>query len=292
MNEINKPGKYEEARAMKVAEARLEADESAALARHQTLLEQLRAKAPSGVYMGKVEAVPVPETLYKSRTVTRGPKVQRYSADGKTLIKTYACFLDAVRDKDLEVEDLAPTTNAMKDAIKARTLYKGFRWAALDREAADDTAQDIGDTVESHTISHGVVAGLNLDRTRIERVFADQKDAAEELRLKGLASVSQALKQAGSNNPRMTRGMYLRYWRDCPVEMRDEFLSRGGVLPEPRKRANAVEVVATNVVTGDVRKFSSVAAAQAALKVGRATIFECAMQGYALPSGIKLSVVR
>lgn len=228
------------------------------------------------------------EIIYKSRTVTRGPKIQRYTPEGNTLLKTYNCYLDATRDAQL-VEN-APTTTGIKEAIKGKTIFKGFRWAALDRNLADETLQDIGDTVQSQTINHGIVAALNLARTRIECVFVDQKDAAEKLQLKGLGSVSIALKKSTKPIPRMTRGFYLRYWRDCSEELRTEFLNRGGVLPEERVQFNAMMVIATHVTSNVEKRFSSVSAAQKTLHVSRTTIFDCVRHGYALPSGYRLRI--
>ena len=52
------------------------------------------------------KAIPVPissstEPFFKARNVSRGPKVQVYSEDGITLIKTYATFIEAIRDRCL-----------------------------------------------------------------------------------------------------------------------------------------------------------------------------------------------
>jgi hypothetical protein len=238
------------------------------------------ANADNHVLSMRVESATaeVPRQHAKFRAITRGPKVQRYSPDGAALIKTYPSFMEASRDADLH--DNAPCRSAIAEAIKDRTIYKGFRWAALDRDAPDSTVQNIGETNDSaNVVQRGFVAALNLDRTRIERVFSDQKDAAVQLKLKGLASVSMALQMCDAETPRMTRGTYLRYWRNCAPDLRDEYLTRGE-LPEPRVSARALSVVATNVVTGETRRFASIAHVQRDLRMGRARVFECDKHGY------------
>jgi hypothetical protein len=252
----------------------------------KTKLELAKLVPPPAV----VPPVPVlaPAFSVKPRAVTRGPKVQRYSEDG-VLLKTYPGILEATRDNYFS-PDNAPTTGPLKKAAKNRTVYKGFRWATLDREKPDDTVQDIGETTESSIMHSGLIAGLDLTRQRIEKVFCDQKDAAEQLQLNGLGSVSTALKMANDAKPRMTRGLYFRFWRDCSAEMQQDFLSRG-TLPEPRQRMGAFRVKATNSLSNESRMFTSMTAVQKELRISRATIFDCAKNGYMTASGYRLEIV-
>jgi prophage antirepressor-like protein len=100
----------------------------------------------------------------RKHTQARGNKVQRYSEDGTTLLKTYPGFADASRDPELD----SPVDNMIKQSAANRTVYKGFRWAELDRAAADDTSQDIGTSVEMPTQKKGLVAMIDLNHTSSE----------------------------------------------------------------------------------------------------------------------------
>ena len=127
----------------------------------------------------------------RRNTQVRGPKIQRYSADGLQLVKTYSGHVDAVRDAELP--DMCRLR--IKNATNTATLYKGFRWAALERAMPDDTVQDIGPTVVSATIQKGLVAMLDLDKKCVVQVFMDQKDAAEKRHFTGCAAISNAIKR-------------------------------------------------------------------------------------------------
>jgi prophage antirepressor-like protein len=104
--------------------------------------------------------IPPPDRRY---TQARGMKVQRYDAEGKTLLATYAGLADITRDPSLA----APVGPLAKQAASQRTLYKGFRWAMLDRNLPDDTFQEIGETVKSRTANKGLIAMVDLDMERI-----------------------------------------------------------------------------------------------------------------------------
>ena len=227
------------------------------------------------------------------RNVSRGPKVQRYSADGTTLLATYSGFLDATRDPSLL--DQPPTAPAIRNAIDNGFTYKGFRWAALARDLPDDTVQEIGATAPRREAASGMVAALDIARTRIETVFADQKAVREHFRLNSSASVSVALTTnsqhgigAEAAHLRRTQGHFMFYWRDCPTAMQDEYLSRCE-LPAPRAQPRAIAVAVTNVATGQTTIEPSLLHVVKMLRISRATAFKCIEQQYTLPSGYRLA---
>jgi hypothetical protein len=221
------------------------------------------------------------------------PKVQRYSADSTTLLATYSGFLDATRDPSLQ--DQPPTAPAIRNAIATGFTYKGYRWAALSRDLPDDTVQDIGDTAPRREAASGLVAALDIARTRIDTVFADQKAVREHFRLNSSASVSAALtinSQHGIGSDagllRRTQGHYMFYWRDCPTSLQDEYLSRCE-LPAPRAQPRAIAVAVTNVETGQTTIEPSILHVVKALRISRASAFKCIEQQYTLPSGYRLA---
>ncbi len=181
----------------------------------------------------------------RKHTQARGNKIQRYSKDGKTLIKTYESYVYAMRDKELA----DPTRNAIKEAIKTNTIYKNFRWAELDRSLPDDTIQELPDTVESKTVKIGYVAMLNLDKDKIVNVFCDQKAAAEDRKFTSSASVSNAIKRGS-----VSGGHYFMMWHDCSSELKEEYL-KTSTLPQKRVAVNGVQVEQLHPVTNEVLKY-------------------------------------
>ncbi|GAQ90723.1 hypothetical protein KFL_006770170 [Klebsormidium nitens] len=166
-------------------------------------------------------------------TQSRGSKVQRYSPDGKELIRTYSGCAEASRDPDVA----KPNAQLIRTASEKRTLYKQFRWAMLDRGLPDTIVQDIGETVESRSNKQGFVAMLDLSENRIVKVFEDMKAAAADRQFKSIGAISTAIKLH-----RKSGGHYFEMWHDCSEELKLQYLLTNE-LPNPRKRANGQVVL-------------------------------------------------
>lgn len=215
----------------------------------------------------------VDPSLERKYTQARGDKVQRYTPDGKVLIKTYVGHTEATRDPDLP----SPSANQMKIAIKNRYVYKGFRWAELDRELPDDTVQDIGETVESTQANKGLVAMLNLDKSEIVKVFCDMKDAATDRKFKGVSAISKAVRQGTQSG-----GHYFVMWHECSDDLKQAYLLHKQ-LPCLRTHVNGKMVIQLNVVSGEeVARFSSVSDVMRSMRVARQSLY------HAIDSGIIL----
>lgn len=196
-------------------------------------------------------------------TQARGMKIQRYTPDGQTLLHTYPGCAEAARDPQLA----APVAQLICSAISTHTVYKGFRWAALDRSLPDGTVQDIGATVPSKQVKKGMVAMLDLDRANIVDVFPDMKAAAENRKFKGLAAISTAIKKRSQSG-----GHMWSMWHDCSEELQAVFLQRAQ-LPDLRKRSNGQSVQQVHPLTGCVvKRFASVAHVQTNLRISRGAL--------------------
>lgn len=242
---------------------------------------------PSSMPQQTVEQRPVPtqsnptEVVYlfpeeRRYNQNRGPKVQRYSADGRVLLKTYPGFADASRDPKLA----NPVDHVIKKAAANKTVYKGYRWAELDRQEDDRTFQHIGDTVEMPTQKKGLVAMISLDRTHIVRVFGDQKEASENRRFKTCAAISKAIKDDS-----VSGGHYFKMWFDCPDDLKKEYFERMQTLPNPRVRSNASQVQQLHPMTNKVvATYSSVAHLMKNIKISRDSLYR-AIDGAYIKNG-------
>jgi len=208
----------------------------------------------------------------RAYTQTRGDKLQCYSEDGEILIKTYAGYADAIRQ--LTIFD--PSLSRIKAAVNNRTVYRGFRWALLERARQDDTKQDIGATVESIEINKGLIAMLNLDQSRIEKVYCDQKEAAKDRQLKSTGAVSNAM----SNKSKCT-GHYFFMWNKCSHELQNDYLRRNGnVLPSKRPYVHSQPVEKLHPVSEKLlHTYASVADVIKDIRIARTTLQKAAECG-------------
>lgn len=206
----------------------------------------------------------------KQRKFTNGSKIQIYSEDGKTLIKTYETQKDAHTDPELD----SPTTECIKKAIKERSVYRKHRWASLDRDKEDDTIQDIGETVETKTVHIGYVAMLNLSKDKIMNVFPDAKTASADRKFKNGAAISKAIKKGTQSG-----GHYFKMWFDCDESLKDDFLAVCS-LPEPAIAKNAYVVEKLHPINDSVvQTYYSATSITKELRCGRKAVLDAIESG-------------
>lgn len=205
----------------------------------------------------------IDNSTIKKRKFTNGKKVQIYSQDGKTLIKTYDTSLDAQVDPKLD----SPTGGCINKAVEEKTIYKGYRWALLDREEDERTVQEIGETVVSKKVNIGFVAMLNLDKNKIENVFPDSKEAAKDRKFRSGAPISKAIRQGTQSG-----GHYFKMWFDCDDELKEEYL-KNNTLPIKSIPNNAITIEKLHPVNKEViETFASINDIQKSLRCGRKLI--------------------
>ena len=200
-------------------------------------------------------------TDHRKHTQSRGNKIQKYSADGKTLIKTYESYAYAVRDEEGD----HTSRSALKYAIQRNTVYKGFRWAELDRQLPDNTIQSLHETVNSVSITTGYVAMLNLDKSCIVKVFCDKKAAKEDRKFTSTASISNAIKRGS-----ISSGHYFMMWQDCSEELKNNYLANNQL---PKKRVIGLSVVKLHPITKTcIETYPCIEAVIKKYKISRATL--------------------
>ena len=256
--------------AIKIADEHQKATNSRLATQHLTNLLRYKLESPK---QGTQHVEPLPYyTPPDDRrfTQTRGDKIQKYSSDGKQLLETYPGCAEAAR----LAQGPVPVANMIREAIEKRKVYKGFRWAKLDRSLPDDTVQDIGETVESRTSTKGLLAMIALDKSHIVKVFADMKEAAADRQFKGMAPISAAIK-----NGTRSGGHYFCPWYDCDEHLKEEYLSRND-LPGERVRSNGMMIEQIHGLTGDVlKRFASIQSVQTEMRIARASLKRALEEG-------------
>ncbi len=197
---------------------------------------------------------------------TKGDKIQRYSSDGKTLIKTYSSIIEVSRDTTIP----ETSRNCILEASKNNTLYKNYRWKSLDRKLSDDTIQILEPTNKTIQVNIGFVAMLNLEKNKIIRVFMDQKEAGEDRKFKSGAPISKAIKLGTQSG-----GHYFMMWHNCSTELQEEYLSREK-LPNKRINGSKIQIQKINPVTNEIiKEYTSINDVIKEHKISRLTLNKC-----------------
>jgi hypothetical protein len=158
--------------------------------------------------------------IKKRNTNLRAPKVYQYNVnDLKTPIHIHDSPIDVERAFSSII-----SPSALKLAYTKNTIYKDFRWFFVYiNEVVPDT---IPDTVISKQIQEiRMLAMIDIKKTKILEVFSNQIQAVKARNMK-CNSFTRAIKQES-----LSSGHYWKFFDDCSIEMRNEFLSHSK-LPE------------------------------------------------------------
>lgn len=208
----------------------------------------------------------------RKHTQTKGPKVQRYSKDGKKLIKTYVSPIEATRDSSIPDTSQAQ----IRRSVAENTVYKGFRWAYLKRAEEDHTVQILAKTSvkKGSNVNVGLIAMLDLDKTKIVNVFENAKEAAKNRKFKSGAPISKSMRQGTQSG-----GHYFKLWRDCEKSLKEDYLNSGNILPvrKPTKNSKQVEQMDKN---GTVEIYGSVQAVIKKYHISRKTLYDAITHEY------------
>ena len=194
--------------------------------------------------MESQEEIPGRKSMKGHATVI-GRKVQKYSPDTKNLLETFNQVMDVIRFKQNSELSVSGVSNACVE----KTLYKGFRWAYLDRDLDDSTFQDIGDTVVKIEIHNGHVATLSPDKTKVVDVYRHFKGLAISMGYKGSDAVIKRMKKGRP----LDDGRHIIPWKDVEENMRNEWL-KNNELPVLQPNHISKPVNQLDKDTGDVIK--------------------------------------
>ena len=146
---------------------------------------------------------------------TFGDKVQKYN-ENLELIETYSRIIEVMRVK--QHSDFS--WDGIHNAIVKKTLYKGFRWASLDKNLPDETIQDIGETCVKNIFKTGYAVTLTRDGKSIVKVYSSFNELGISEGFKGSNAV---LKRMNNNKP-LDDGRILKRYSDLEPAIKDEWL--------------------------------------------------------------------
>ena len=213
------------------------------------------------------------EDEIKNSTITtpnsNGPIVQIYHKDNlKKVVQVYNSIIEATRE--FNYNDKTASFTAIKKAYQHKTLYLDYRWHFItNRQELDlQKARDIGETVIIQERNQGQVAMLNIDKTKILKVFKLSKDAAKEI-LQHPSAVCSAIKHGTPLN-----NHYWIRWENVNVSLQNKYLEVN-TLPIKQKNVRGTKIKLLHPVTNEIVKiFSSYIDIQKEMKISARKIKE------------------
>jgi hypothetical protein len=191
-----------------------------------------------------------------------GPIVQIYHKnDLKTVCHVYNSIMEATRN--FNYNNKTASFTAIKKAYQHKTIYLDYRWHFItDRQEPDlHKSRNIGETVILHERNQGQVAMLNINKTKIIKVFKISKDAAKEI-LQHPSAMCCAIKHSTPLN-----NYYWMRWENVAVSLRDNFL-QSNLLPTKQPNVRGTKIKQLHPITNElVKLFDSYTDIQKELKI-------------------------
>lgn len=147
---------------------------------------------------------------------TLGPRLQQINPETLMLIKFYESVSECIIEWNNEIK--RPSINK---AIVGNTIYRGFRWALVDRDLNPSIIYNIEPTKEIQTQTIGYVAKVNQEKIKIVNVYLDKKTACS---LNGNMTAS-ALDNPIKNET-LSHGFYYILFDKCEEDLKEEFMER------------------------------------------------------------------
>jgi prophage antirepressor-like protein len=141
---------------------------------------------------------------------TLGPKLQQINPETMTLYKTYESIADCIKVYKYKMK-----RPSIVKAIEQNTIYNGYRWTYIDRDADPDVVGVIAPTRQTRQQNTGYIA--KLDGNRIVNVYLDRKSAC----------ICQNYKISALDTPVKNRAIYKGHlymlYNECSDEQREAF---------------------------------------------------------------------
>ena len=116
---------------------------------------------------------------------------------------------------------------------------------------------------------------LNLEKTKIVKVFSSAKDAATDRQFKNGAAISRAIRKGTKSG-----GHYFKLWFDCEQQLKDEYL-KDNQLPVKKPTKNSKQIQRIDA-KGNIKMYGSAQAVIREIKVGRKTLYDAIQYEYIL----------
>ena len=191
-----------------------------------------------------------------------GPIVQIYhKSDLTKVVHVYNSIIEATRD--FNYNNKVASFTAIKKAHQYKTIYQDYRWHFISNRQESNLQQprNIGETMITQERNQGQIAMLNIDKTKIIKVFKLSKDAAKEI-LQHPSAMCSAIKHSSPLN-----NHYWLHWENVDVLLQDAFLQLN-ILPDKQPNIRGIQIKQIHPITNEIVKlFVSYTDIQKELKI-------------------------
>lgn len=157
-------------------------------------------------------------TNFNQSLITLGPRLQKINPETLTLNKVYESIAECLKEYNFTVK-----RPSIVKSIEDNTVYHGYRWAFVDRNADPSTIVNLEPTKETKIQNLGYIAKLNQDKTEIINVYLDRKTAAISNGYRTSASLDVPVKKET-----ITNGHYYMLYDDCSDALQSKFIELHG----------------------------------------------------------------
>jgi hypothetical protein len=157
-------------------------------------------------------------TNFNQPLITLGPRLQKINPETMSIIKVYDSVAECLKEYNFKVK-----RPSIDKAVTENTIYNGFRWAFVDRNADQNILHNIPSTKQTKTQNLGYIAKLNKDKTKIISVYLDRKNAAIKNNYQSISALDTPVK-----NCTLTRGNYYILYDKCSDCIREQFIQKYG----------------------------------------------------------------
>ena len=235
-------------------------------------------------------SVPIENTLQEQPPTTSanatGPLVQIYHKnDLQKVVQVYTSIMEATRDFNYNNQTASFT--AIKKAHQHKTLYLDHRWHLIPNRQETDLhkPRNIGETVITNERNQGQVAMLNIDKTKIIKVFRLAKDAAKDI-LQHPTAMCTAIKHSSPLN-----NHYWMRWENVSPSLKTAFLQSND-LPNKEPNVRGTKIRLIDPVTNKLIKlFTSYTDIQKELKISVKKIKELVSTGQIYRGQYKFAIL-
>ena len=173
-------------------------------------------------------------TQFNEPLKTVGPKLQKINPETMNLVKLYDSVAECLKESNFELK--RPSINK---AVLENTIYKGFRWALVDRDVEYPNIVTVQPTKPTRPQNLGYIAKLNQDKTAIVNVYIDRKTAAIQNGYQSASSLDNPVK-----NKTITNNHYYVLYDHCDDALKQNFVDKVG--REPILYKDGIGVYGTN----------------------------------------------
>jgi hypothetical protein len=152
-------------------------------------------------------------TCFNQPLVTLGPRLQQINPDTMLLNKVYESVAECLKESNFKLK-----RPSIVKAVNEKTVYGGYRWAFVDRDADPNTLVNIEPTKQTKVQNVGYIAKLNATKTEILNVYIDRKTAAQS---NGYASHSALDSPVKNGSP--SNGHYYVLYDKCDDNLKEQF---------------------------------------------------------------------